>query len=79
VDASRADIFLADANARRVLMVQVWYPADAGPSDTLAPQMQEADAVTAAFTRIHDKPRLRFSQFKYVTTNAVASVRMANS
>ena len=78
VDASRADIFTADPNARREVMVQVWYPADAGPASPHAPYMQEADAVTAAIARIHDKPGFFFSQFKYVTTNAVASVRVAD-
>lgn len=48
VDAARADIFTVDPNARRELMVQVWYPAEAGASSTPAPYMQEADAVTAA-------------------------------
>ncbi|MCY7306628.1 MAG: hypothetical protein LH632_10850 [Rhodoferax sp.] len=78
VDASRADIFAADANAHRELMAQVWYRADAAPSPTRAPYMQEADAVTGALARIHDTPRFLFSQFKYVTTNAVASVRVAD-
>ena len=78
VDASRADIFTADPNARRELMVQVWYPANASPASLRAPYMQEADAVTGALARIHDKPRLLFSQLKYVTTNAVASVRVAD-
>ena len=78
VDASRADIFTSDPNARRELMVQVWYPAEAGVSSTHAPYMQEADAVTTAIARIHDKPGFLFSQFKYVTTNAVASVRVAD-
>ena len=57
VDASRADIFTVDPNTRRELMVQVWYPADAGASPTHAPYMQDADAVMAAFARIHGKPR----------------------
>ena len=78
VDAARADIFTVDPNARRELMVQVWYPAEAGASSTPAPYMQEADAVTAALARIHDKPWFLFSQFRYVTTNAVASVRVAD-
>ena len=42
VDASRAEIFTADPNARRELMVQVWYPADAVPSPTRAPYLPEA-------------------------------------
>ena len=79
VDATRADIFVADPNARRELMVQVWYPSDARSASTRAPYMQEAEAVTAAIARIHDKPKFLFRQFKYVTTNAVACARVADS
>lgn len=78
VDASRADIFNADPNARRELMAQVWYPADADPASAHAPYMADADAVMAAFAHIHDKPRFLFSQFKHVTTNAVASAHLAS-
>ncbi len=78
VDTSRADIFNVDPNARRELMVQIWYPAKAAPSATHAPYLQEADAVMAAFARIHDQPRFLFSQFKYVTTNGVSSARVAD-
>ena len=77
VDASRADIFAADPNARRELMVQVWYPAVVRPSSARAPYMQEADAVTRAFARIHGMPSFLFHQFKHVTTNAVTAARMA--
>ncbi|MCY7304871.1 MAG: hypothetical protein LH632_01735 [Rhodoferax sp.] len=79
VDASRTDIFAADANTRRELMVQVWYPAEAGASSTRAPYMQDADAVTGALARIHDMPRFLFSRFKYVTTNAVTAARVTDS
>jgi len=78
VDGSRADIFAADAKARRELMVQVWYPTDAGASPTHAPYMQEADAVMAAFARIHGRPPFLFSRFKYVTSNAVTAARVAD-
>ena len=78
VDASRADIFTVDPYARRELMVQVWYPADAGASPAHAPYMQDADAVMAAFARIHGKPSFLFSRFKYVTTNAAASALVAD-
>lgn len=78
VDASRSDIFAADPTARRQLMAQVWYPAEAGSASRHAPYMADADAVMAAFALIHDKPRFLFSQFKYVTTNGVASLRVAD-
>ena len=77
VDTARADIFNADPNARRELMVQVWYPAEVGSLSAHTPYMQEAEAVTAAIAQTHDKPSLLFSQFKYVTTNAVKSARVA--
>ena len=78
VDAARADIFATDPNARRELMVQVWYPAPAVLAPTRAPYMKEANAVTAAIARMHDKPKVLFRQFKYVTTNAVEFVGVAN-
>ena len=78
IDTSRADIFTVDPNARRELMVQVWYPANADSASPHAPYLQDADAVMAAFARIHDKPRFLFSQFKYVTTNALTTARVAD-
>ncbi len=78
VDASRSDIFSVNPNSRRELMVQVWYPAVAGLTSAGAPYMPGAEAVTAAIARIHDKPKFLFSQFKYVTTNAVVSATVAD-
>ena len=73
VDAARSEVFTADAQARRELMMQVWYPAGAQPSAPHAAYLPDADAVTAAFARIHHKPAFVFGHFKYVTTNAVSS------
>ena len=39
--------------------------------------MRDADAVMAAFARIHDKPEFSFGHFKYVTTNAMSSAPVA--
>ena len=78
VDDSRVNIFSADPNARRELMVQVWYPAKGDPSSPRAPYMQDAGAVTAAFARIHHKPEFIFASFKHVTTNAVPSAPVAD-
>lgn len=79
VDASRADIFAIEPNARRELMAQVWYPADTDPASDRALYMQDADAVMAAFAHIHGKPPFLFRQFKYVTTNAVMAARLADA
>ena len=77
VDAARSEVFAADPKARRQLMVQIWYPAQANPSTQRAAYMPDADAVTTAFARIQDKPTFLFGHFKYVTTNAMSSVPAA--
>ncbi|EGF89945.1 platelet-activating factor acetylhydrolase, plasma/intracellular isoform II family protein [Asticcacaulis biprosthecium C19] len=78
VDANRPDIFRADPAARREVMVQVWYPAQAVPAAPRAPYLADADAVTAAFARLQRKPQFLFSPLKYVTTDAVSSAPIAN-
>jgi predicted dienelactone hydrolase len=78
VDRSRPEIFSADTGARRELMVQIWYPAKEHPSTPRAAYMPDADAVTAVFAHIHDRPAFLFAHFKYVTTNAMESARVAD-
>ena len=78
VDADRLEVFTADPNAPRELMVQIWYPAKGDPSSLRAPYMQEADAVTAVFARIHNKPEFIFRNFKYVTTNTIPFASVAD-
>ncbi len=77
VDAARSEVLVPDPKARRQLMVQIWYPAQAHASAPNAAYMPDADAVTAAFARIHDKPAFVFGHFKYVTTHARASAPAA--
>ena len=77
VDAGRPEIFGTVPKARRGLMVQLWYPAKEHPSAPRSAYMPEADAVTAAFARIHQKPQFMFGHFKYITTNAVSSAAVA--
>ena len=79
VDASRAEIFSTDPNARRELMAQVWYPAKADPSWPRAPYLQEAVAVTAAFARIHGVPAFILASLKQVTTHAIPSAPVADT
>lgn len=79
VDASRSDVFAADPKERRQLMAQIWYPAKADPAAPRAAYMAQADAVMAAFARIHGKPAFLFGHFKYVTTNAMPSGRQSDA
>ena len=77
VDADRPEVFTADPDDRRELMVQVWYPAKGDPSSPRAPYIQDADAVTAAFARLFDVPKFLLGNLKYVTTNAIPSAPVA--
>ena len=77
VDASRPEIFSADPEARRELMVQIWYPAKVDKQLPRALYIPDAEAVTSAFARIHDRPEFLFGRFKYVATNAIPSAPAA--
>jgi predicted dienelactone hydrolase len=78
VDATRAEAFSADPRARRELLVQIWYPAQAQASGLLAAYLQDAGALTAAFARIHHKPAFVFGHLKYVTIPAMHAVPAAS-
>jgi predicted dienelactone hydrolase len=82
VDSDRTDVFSSDANARRELMVQIWYPAKAtGPSSSpspRAPYVQDANALANALARLKNLPTALFGQFKYVITHAVPSAPVAD-
>ncbi len=77
VDAHRPEIFGTAPRSRRGLIVQLWYPARERPSAPRSAYMPDADAVTAAFARLHHKPQFMFGHFKYITTNAVSSAPVA--
>ena len=77
VDADRPEVFSADPNARRELMVQIWYPAAETPSSSRAPYVQDAAALTSAMARLLHVPEFTFEQVKYVTTNAIPSAAVA--
>ena len=77
VDASRAEALAADANERRQLMVQIWYPAQVNSSAHRAAYITNADIVTAAFARLLDMPAFIFGHFQYVNTNASSSAAAA--
>ena len=77
-DTSRREVFSPDKNARRELMVQVWYPAKKGSSSSHAPYVQDADAVTTALARLHNLPDFSLQYLKYVTTNTAESVPVAD-
>jgi predicted dienelactone hydrolase len=78
VDANRAEVFSADSNARRELMVQIWYPAKAEPSAPRARYVQDADALAQALARLNRWPGFTFAHLRYVTSNAIPSVPVSD-
>jgi predicted dienelactone hydrolase len=70
VDPARQDIFTADPDDRRELVVQVWYPAEHEPSAPRAPYVADGRAL-APLARQLRLPGSTFRYFDQVTTNAV--------
>ena len=78
VDANRQEVFSADPNAHRELMVQVWYPAKGNSSSPRAPYMQDADTIAPVLARLYYVPEFTFGHLKYVTTNAIPPAPMVD-
>lgn len=72
-DHSRREVFDADSSTRRELMVQIWYPAEAGIRHGAAPYLEDAEALSIAQARLHGLPDFALSHLKYVTTNATVA------
>ena len=78
VDADRADVFTADPNVRRELIVQIWYPAKGDRSSPRAPYVQDAGALGSALARLHRLPEFTFGHLKYIITNVIPSAAVAD-
>ena len=76
VDAARPEIFTADPNDRRELMVQIWYPAKVDPSSPRAPYVRDPGTL-APLARLLHLPGFIFGHLKYVTTDAIPSASVA--
>ena len=79
VDTSRHEIFSADPNVHRELMVQIWYPVKGDKSSARAPYVQDASALSRALARLVHLPGFTFDHFKYITTNAIPSAPVATN
>lgn len=77
IDASRAEIFTADPNDWRELIVQVWYPARTDASAAHAPYLRDG-SVLAPVARLLHLPGWVFTHLKYDMTNAMPAAPMAD-
>jgi hypothetical protein len=81
IDADRPDVFSSDPNARRELMVQIWYPAKAAKS-LASPHtlyVHDADALAMALSKLKNMPAALFGQLKYVTSHATLGAPVAEA
>lgn len=79
MDANRQEVFSTDPNARRELMVQVWYPARKNSLSSRAPYLQDPDAVATAVAQLHNLQFFSLEPLRYVTTNAVEAAPVAEN
>lgn len=90
VDATRTEVFTADPNDRRELMVQVWYPARANRSAPRAPYVPDSATLAPGLARLAEQnadrlfpessltvSRFPLTHLKYISTNAVAAAPVA--
>jgi predicted dienelactone hydrolase len=78
VDVNRPEVFTADPNDHRELMVQIWYPAKGDPSSPRAPYVQDANALAPALARLLHLPEFTFGHLRYITTHAIQSAPVAD-
>lgn len=85
VDNDRPEVFTEDPNARRELMVHIWYPAKADATAQHAPYVQDTDAVAPVLARLFHFPEFTiaymkyfFGYLKYVETHAVPAAPVAD-
>jgi predicted dienelactone hydrolase len=77
VDANRPEVFSADPNARRELIVQIWYPAKKDSSSLHAPYLQDADALAPELAQLIHLPIFTFEHLKFVNTNDIQAASVA--
>lgn len=76
VDVERHDVFSEDPKARREVMVQVWYPAEAGRSAPRAPYTPNA-AILGPLARLMRAPEFVLRHLALVTTDAIVDAPVA--
>jgi len=77
IDRQRDELFTADPDDHREVMVQIWYPAKKDPSARRAPYVQDAGALAPPLAKAFHLPTFAFDHFKYVSTNAISSAPVA--
>lgn len=77
IDAGRREVFTAYPDARRELMMQIWYPAKSDASSPRAPYLQHPETLASVAHLLH-LPEFIFGHLTYVTTHAIPSAPLAD-
>jgi pimeloyl-ACP methyl ester carboxylesterase len=78
VDRSRPEVLGPDPDARRELMLQLWYPAREDPRRPFAPYLPDADVVLPELAGFLGVPTSALDPVRTCTTNAVGSAPVAD-
>lgn len=77
-DSARDEIYTADPNDKRELMMQVWYPAAPAPNAPLAPWMAQLDKAIPAMAHYIHLPPFMLSHIGLLRTHAYLNAPLAS-
>jgi predicted dienelactone hydrolase len=77
-DTTRAETYSSDPNAKRELMVQIWYPAQPAANAKTIPFLDNADAALPAFANILKVPAFTLDHLRLVRTHTYGDAPIRN-
>ncbi|MFE3576371.1 alpha/beta hydrolase family protein [Lysinibacillus sp. NPDC059133] len=77
-DNQREENLTPESGDKRELMVQIWYPADATAEGETVKYHSDGDVFAEAYSKVMDLPKLLFTTFGYIKTNAIKNVMISN-
>ena len=77
MDSLRNEIFTENANQKREIMLQIWYPTDQKPNKNFAPYLEDSKTKITAIAEQFGYPKILFSHLKYVKSNAISNAEVS--
>jgi Platelet-activating factor acetylhydrolase, isoform II len=77
-DSLRNEIFTENADEKREIMVQIWYPTDQKPNNNFAPYIEDNKTKTTALAELFGYPKICFLHLKYVKSNAISDAEISH-
>lgn len=76
-DNSRPEIFTPDPDDKRLVYIQVWYPAGSTADHTQMPMWIDPEKITPALAKEFGVPEFVFSHFSLIQSNSYLNVPLA--